>query len=103
MIPAAIFLFLFGAVLTWAFRVWILVPICLLSLIAGVGVALSLDDSLATAFGYGLLLAVSPQIGYAFGLLAQGTLLGQAAQPRSNRRASVALLYKRASVDRTGH
>lgn len=103
MIPAAIFLFLLGAVLTWAFRVWILVPICLLSLVTGIAVELRLDASLAAAFGYGLLLAISPQLGYAFGLLAQGTLLGQYAQPQSTRRASVAVLYKRASIDRPGH
>lgn len=102
MIPAAIFLFLLGAVLTWAFRVWILVPICLLSLVAGIAVELSLDASWDAVFGYGVLLAVSPQLGYAFGLLAQGTLLGQHAKPQSARRASVAVLYKRASIDRSG-
>ncbi|MCP3460091.1 hypothetical protein [Bradyrhizobium sp. CCGUVB23] len=99
MIPAAIFLFLVGAVLAWAFRVWILVPFCLLSMIVAVAIELSLGTSIAAAFGYGLLVGFAPQLGYAFGLVAQATLLARFAQPGSTRKASVALLYKRASLD----
>ncbi|GLR88540.1 hypothetical protein [Bradyrhizobium iriomotense] len=99
MIAAAIFLFLVGAVLAWAFRVWILVPFCLLTMIATVAIELTLGTSIAAAFGSGLLVGLAPQLGYAFGLLAQGTLLARFAQPGSARKASVALLYKKASVD----
>jgi hypothetical protein len=99
MIPAAIFLFLVGAVLTWAFSVWILVPFCLLSLIVAVAIELSLGTSIAATLGYGLLVVFAPQLGYVFGLVAQSTLLARFAQPGTARKTSVALLYKRASLD----
>jgi hypothetical protein len=99
MIPVAIFLFLVGAVLAWALRIWILVPVCFLSIIATVSIELSLRASIATAFGYGVLLGLAPQLGYAFGLVAQSPLLPRYAQPRSRRKSSVALLYKKASIN----
>ena len=96
MIPAAIFLFLVGAVLAWAFRVWIMVPFCLLSMIAAVAIKLSSGASITAVFGSGLLAGLAPQLGYAFGLVAQSNLLARSAPSGSARKASVALLYKKA-------
>jgi hypothetical protein len=95
MISVAIFVFLVGAVLAWGFRVWILVPVTLLAVIAGVIIELALGVSVPTAIGYGLLLGPAPQFGYAFGLLARHSLV----MLRSPRNASVAALYKRRSMD----
>ncbi|MBH5369018.1 hypothetical protein [Bradyrhizobium glycinis] len=99
MIPAAIFLFLVGAVLAWAFRVWILVPFCLLAMLATTAIEFCLDASIVAALGSGLVVGFAPQFGYAFGLLAQSMLIARLPQRQSGRRASVALLYKRASLD----
>jgi hypothetical protein len=103
MIPAAILLFLIVAVMAWVFRVWILVPITLLAITAAVLVELWLGASLLAAFGYGLVIGLSPQLGYAFGLLARNTLLGSRSplMPRSSREASVAMLYKQGSTNQT--
>lgn len=103
MLPVTIFLFLVSAVLAWGFRVWILVPIILVAMIATVIVEFSLGASLWLALGNGLLAGVAPQLGYAFGLLAQTILaaLRSPLAPRSSRGAAVALLYKRRSIDQT--
>jgi hypothetical protein len=100
MIPVAILLFLIGAVLAWGFRVWILVPISLVAMIAPVLVELALGAGLSVAFGYGLLVGLAPQLGYGFGLFAQNTLV-VLRSPRSSRGAAVAMLYKRRSIDQT--
>jgi len=100
MIPAAIFLFLVGAVLAWGFRVWILVPMSLLAMTATVVVELALGTGVLAAFGYGLLVGVTPQLGYAFGLFSRGALARPSTQ-LSSRRASVAALYKQRSVNQT--
>lgn len=101
MIPVAILLFLVGAVLPWGFRVWILVPISFVATIAAVIVELALGASLLVALGSGLLVGAAPQFGYAFGLLAQNTLvaLRSPSTRRSSRGAAVAALYKRRSMD----
>ena len=70
MIPGTILFFLGGAVLAWRFRVWILVPVTLLAMIAIMMFELARGAGLVTASGYGLLLGPAPQLGYAFGLLA---------------------------------
>jgi hypothetical protein len=95
MIPVAILLFLVGAVLAWGFRVWIVVPITLLAMIIAVTVELSHGASLPMAFGIGLLIALTPQLGYAYGLLTRNILLALRYPAGHPRRASVATLYKR--------
>ena len=99
MTPVAIFLFLTGAVLAWRFRVWILVPFSLIAIVVTFLIQLSLGTGLAIAFGYGLLVGFTPQVGYAFGLLAQSTLLGRYSRTQiSSRKASVAALYRKTST-----
>jgi hypothetical protein len=98
MIPVAIFLFLVGAVLARGFRVWILVPITLVTVTISVIVEWSLDTDLLVACGHGFLVGMAPQVGYAFGLFAHSVLLAL----RSPRDVSVATVSKRRSVDRTG-
>lgn len=100
MIPAAIFLFLVGAVLAWGFRVWILVPLSLLAMAATVVVEFALDTGALAAFGYGLLVSMVPQLGYAFGLFSRSALARPSTQ-LSSRRASVAALYKQRSANQT--
>ena len=98
MIPVAIFLFLVGAVLAWAFRVWILVPITLLATLATATVELVLGAGVLAAFGFGLLVGLMPQLGYVFGLFARSAL-SRPRTPLSSRSASVAALYKQRSVN----
>jgi hypothetical protein len=95
MIPVAILYFLIGTVLAWGFRVWILVPVTLLASIAAVILELALGARVPAAIVYSLLLGSVPQFGYAFGLLARFGLV----MLRSPRNASVAVLYKRHSID----
>lgn len=100
MTPVAIFLFLAGAVLAWRFRVWILVPFSLIAIVVTFVTQLSLGAGLAVACGYGLLMAFAPQTGYAFGLLAQTTLLARYSRKQTvSRKASVTALYRRMSAD----
>jgi len=102
MIPAAILLFLVGAVLAWAFRVWILVPLSLLAMLSAFVFDLVSGANFLEASGHGLLVGTSPQFGYAFGLLARSALLGLRAPllPKASRNASVALLYKKNAARR---
>ncbi len=102
MIPGTIFFsFLVGAVLAFSFRVWILIPVTLLGIIIAMTAALGSGGSFLTACGNSLLVGIVPQFGYAFGLFAQSTLvtLRSPLVARSSRRASVAVLYKRRSID----
>ena len=100
MTPVAIFLFLAGAVLAWRFRVWILVPFSLIAIIVTFLTQLSLGAGLSVACGYGLLMGFAPQTGYAFGLLAQTTLLARYSRKQTvSRKASVTALYRRMSAD----
>jgi hypothetical protein len=98
MIPVLILLFLIGAVLACIFRVWILIPICVVAFVAAVIFELSRGANFAAAFGHGLLAGLAPQVGYAFGLLARQTLARSPLLPRSSREASIATLYKRRSI-----
>ena len=100
MIPVLIFLFLFSAVLAWSFRVWILIPVCLVATVAAFIFELAHGASFATAVGRSLLTGLAPQIGYGFGLYARQTLVmaGSPLVPRSSREASIATLYKRRST-----
>ncbi|MBW7971545.1 hypothetical protein [Bradyrhizobium sp. BR 10289] len=102
MISAAIFSFLAGAVLAWAFRVWILVPLTLLALLFGFVVDIASDATVLDAFGHALLVGMAPQFGYAFGLITRSTLTGLRApmRPKSPRSASVAVLYKKNAMKR---
>ena len=99
MIPVLIFLFLFSAVLAWSFRVWILIPVCLVATVAAFIFELSHGASFAAAVGHGLLTGLTPQVGYGFGLFARQTLVIARSPlvPRSSREASIATLYKRRS------
>jgi hypothetical protein len=100
MIPELIFLFLFGAVLAWSFRVWILIPVCLVATVAAFIFELSHGTRFAAAVGHGLLTGLAPQVGYGFGLFARQThvITRSPWVPRSSREASIATLYKRRSI-----
>jgi hypothetical protein len=95
MIPVAILFFLVGAVLAWGFRVWVLVPITLLATLCVMILELALGASIPAAIGYSILLGPAPHLGYALGLLTRYALVIL----RSRRRASVALLFKRRSIN----
>jgi hypothetical protein len=100
MIPVAIFLFLTGAVLAWAFRVWILIPVSLLAIVATVPLQVWYGASLSGALARALLIGIAPQFGYGFGLLAQHViLLVRHSHPLSSRKTSAAFLYKQRSID----
>jgi len=103
MIPVAILLFLVSAVLAWGSRVWILVPVTLLVIVTTVIFELSLGSSLMGTLGYGVLIGLAPQLGYAFGLFARNMLLSirSPLASRSSRDASVAMLYKQSSSNHT--
>jgi len=92
MIPAAILAFLVGAVLAWGFRVWILVPVSLLALLATL--MFGPGAGFASAIGHGLLAGALPQFGYAFGLLARHGLVVL----RSPRKAHAAMLGRQRSI-----
>ena len=81
MSPVAILFFLVAAVLAWGFRVWILVPITLLAMVAAMVLKLALGASLLVAIADSLLLGLLPQVGYAFGLLARNGI--EVVVPRS--------------------
>ena len=100
MIPAAILLFLVGAVLAWGFRVWILVPISLLAMTAAAVVQIAMDAGFLAGFGYSLVIGLMPQLGYAFGLFARSALSHRPA-PLSSRRTSVTALFKQRSANQT--
>jgi hypothetical protein len=94
MIPIAIFAFLIGAVLSWAFRVWILIPITLLAIIALMIFQLLLGTNFLTALESCLLLGLAPQLGYAFGLMARNGLV----MLRPPRRARAVISGNRHSI-----
>lgn len=100
MIPAAIFLFLTGAVLAWRFRVWILVPLCLLTIVCTVLLQLWLDLDALTACGNGTLLSAALQIGYGFGAVARGALSVRFKERSPSRKSSVSSLYEQSSIER---
>lgn len=100
MFPLAIFLFLAGATLAWAFRVWVMVPVTMLATLAGFGLMLALGSDFFGALGRSLLIGAMPQLGYALGLVTRSTLAGMRT-PRTSRSASVAVLYRQRSIDST--
>jgi hypothetical protein len=65
MFPLAIFLFLAGATLAWAYRVWVMVPVTMLAMLVAFGFMLALGSDVLGAFGRSLLIGVMPQLGYA--------------------------------------
>lgn len=99
MIPAAIFLFLTGAVLAWRFRVWILVPLGLTTVLGTLLLQLWLDFGALDACGNGFLLSATLQLGYCFGLVARSALPMRLKQ-RSPQRAFVAALYEQRSINK---
>jgi hypothetical protein len=98
MFPLAIFLFLAGATLAWAYRVWVMVPVTMLAMLVAFGFMLALGSDVLGAFGRSLLIGVMPQLGYALGLLTRSTLAAMRT-PRTSRSASVAALYRQRSTD----
>lgn len=84
MIPVAILGFLIGAVFAWGFRVWILVPTTLLMLAALTIYQWNEGGHFLSAIASGVLVALTPQLGYAFGLLTRTGLL-MLRIPRKNR------------------
>ena len=94
MIPVAILGFLIGAVFALGFRVWILIPTTLLTFAALTIYRWSEGTSLLTAIASGLLIALFPQLGYAFGLMARTGLL----MLRIPRKANAGVLVRRRPV-----
>jgi hypothetical protein len=75
MIPAAILGFLIGSIFAWGFRVWILIPTTLLMFASLTIYQWSKGRDFLTAAAGALLMALVPQLGYAFGLIARTGLL----------------------------
>ncbi|MBR0797174.1 hypothetical protein JQ615_17415 [Bradyrhizobium jicamae] len=96
MFQTSILLFLIGAVLAWRFRVWILVPISLVAVIATATSAIMSDTGLAVGFAHCLLLCAAPQMGYAFGLFVRHAIV----MARSPRHTSVVVPFKQRAADR---
>src|SRR4051812_18145293 len=101
MIPVAIFLFLTGAVFSWRFRVWILVPFSVLVVVVAFLIEILVGISFAAALGYAVLIGFAPQFGYVFGLFAQNTLSIRSSPQPTSRKLAVARLYKKALLDET--
>lgn len=76
--------FLIGAVISWGLRVFVLIPATLLLLVGAVTFDLYRGEHFMLALGQALLVAVAPQLGYAFGLLVRSVLAGL----RSPRKAA---------------
>ena len=88
MVAAIIFGFLVGSVLSWGFRVWILMPVTMMTII-GVTIVQSFSGAgFRTGLEHCLLIGLSPQFGYAFGLLVRGVT----AAIRSPRKAGAGVL-----------
>lgn len=68
MTPIIIFVFLVGAVLAMSFRVWILIPVAVLTMIGVTIFELFSSASLLGALRSALLVCFMPQLGYVFGL-----------------------------------
>jgi hypothetical protein len=75
MIPVAILGFLVGAVFGWGFRVWILIPTTMLLLAALTVYQWSEGAHFLPAIAIGFLISITPQLGYAFGLVARTAVL----------------------------
>jgi hypothetical protein len=75
MIPVAILGFLIGTVFAWGFRVWILIPTTLVMFATLTIYQWSAGTHFLAALASGLLVALAPQLGYAFGLMARTGLV----------------------------
>src|ERR1700687_5948896 len=75
MIPVAILGFLIGTVFAWGFRVWILVPTTLLMFASLTIYQWSEGTHFLPVVASGLVVAMVPQLGYVFGLMARTGLL----------------------------
>jgi hypothetical protein len=95
MFPVAIFLFLVCAVLAWSFRVWILIPITSLA-IASQLIADAVGGATAGTMMTGvLLMALAPQLGFAFGLFTRYVQFALRTPLASgHHQSAVAKLYK---------
>lgn len=74
MIPAAIFTFLTGAVLSWGFRVWVLIPLTLMGALVTFGFQMKTGQPAAIAAVNAVLIGLAPQAGYACGLVGRALL-----------------------------
>jgi hypothetical protein len=75
MVQAVIVAFLIGAVVSWGFRVWALIPLTLVIFLSVTFYHIHADQRVFSAIGDGLLVAWAPQAGYALGLTVSGVLL----------------------------
>src|ERR1700730_14638630 len=94
MIPVAIIGFLTGTVFAWGFRVWILVPTTLLMFVSLTIYQWIKGTHFLAAAGSSLLVAMVPQFGYGFGLMARTGLLMLRIPPKTNS----AVLVRRRSA-----
>jgi hypothetical protein len=94
MIPVTILAFLVGAVFAWGFRVWILIPTTLLLFVSLTIYQWNAGAHLLSAVAGSMLVAIVPQLGYAFGLVARTGLL----MLRIPRKAEAGVLVRRRSV-----
>jgi len=82
MAPAVIFSFLVGAVLASNFRVWILVPLSLIAFLFTLICAYFSGAGLFQCIGSSLLIGITPQFGYTFGLLTKIALSNSTTEPQ---------------------
>lgn len=88
MIPTVLFTFLTGAVLSRGFRVWVLIPLTLISALAAFGVQIAMGQPAAVATANAVLIGLAPQAGYAGGLLGR-SLLAALRRPRTAKRGYI--------------
>jgi hypothetical protein len=94
MIPVAILGFLIGAMFAWGFRVWVLIPTTLLMFASLTVYQWNEGTHFLAAIASGLLVALAPQLGYAFGLMARTGLL----MLRIPRKTNAGVLVRRRPV-----
>jgi hypothetical protein len=94
MLPVAILGFLTGTVFAWGFRVWMLIPTTLLMFVSLTIYQWIEGAHFFSALTSGLLVAMVPQLGYAFGLMAR-TGLSMLQIPRKTK---AGILVRRRSV-----
>lgn len=82
--------FLIGAVISWGLRVFVLIPITFLLLVGAVAFDLYRGEHFLLAMGHGFVVAVAPQLGYAFGLMVRSVLAGLRSPRKAAQRRNVA-------------
>jgi hypothetical protein len=88
MIQTSILGFLVGAVISWGFRIWAVIPITL-AIFAGMACYdIYQGERVLSAIGAGLFCALAPQTGYAFGLVIRGVLVALRASKKSHLNTS---------------